>query len=140
MIASPALAVEMLFPGANWADSTADPMAQKVDPDALASAAENVDLNQVGSQVTLRHADLAALPEAGPPPADVVAANLTAGVLVRHADIIRGAAVPGGTIVVSGVLRDQADAVVAAFEADGVRRLVCRDVEDEWVALTLRND
>jgi ribosomal protein L11 methyltransferase len=115
-------------------------LAVDCDPDALASAAENVDLNDVGDQVTLRLADLATLSAAGLPPADVVLANLTAGVLARHADAIRGTAVPGGTIVVSGVLRDQADGVTAAFEADGVRRLVGRDAEDEWVSLTLRNE
>lgn len=109
------------------------------DPDALASARDNVARNGVGDRVTLHRADLAELAGTNLAPADLVLANLTAGVLTRHADAIRACAAPGGTIVLSGVMTDQADAVVAAFEADGVPRLVSREAEDEWVALVLRN-
>ncbi len=110
------------------------------DPDALASARDNIARNGVSDHVTLHRADLADLTDTGLAPADIVLANLTAGVLVRHADAIRALAVPGGTLVLSGVMTDQADAVVAVFEADGVRRLVSRESEDEWVALVLKNE
>jgi len=110
------------------------------DPDALASARHNVAQNGVGDRVELRLADLAGLAAADREPAGVVLANLTASVLERHADAIRRLAAPGGTLVLSGLMSDQANAVVAAFEADGVGRLVSREEEDEWVVLTLRND
>ena len=109
------------------------------DADALASARDNVAENRVGGRVALRQAALADLAGAELAPADVVLANLTAGVLTRHADAIRALAAPGGTLVLSGVTVDQADAVVAAFEADGIRRLTSRESEDEWVVLVLRN-
>jgi ribosomal protein L11 methyltransferase len=110
------------------------------DADALASARDNVDRNGVGDRVTLHHTDLAGLAGLDLAPAAVVLANLTAGVLVRYADAVRALAAPGGTLVLSGVTTDQAAAVLAAFEADGVRRLVSREREDGWVALVLRND
>jgi ribosomal protein L11 methyltransferase len=110
------------------------------DPDAIASARENLRLNGLEGRVALHEADLARL-DALPllHPADVVLANLTAGVLRRSADAIRRRSVPGGTIVVSGVLAGQARAVVAAFEADGVSRLVSREDEEEWTGLVFRN-
>ena len=91
------------------------------DPDALASARENLRLNGLDGRVALHEADLARLAALHLPAADVVLANLTAGVLERFADAIRRQTAPGGTIVVSGVMADQAAAVVAAFEADGVQ-------------------
>lgn len=109
------------------------------DPDALASARDNVAANGVGERVALCRADLAELAGADLAPADVVVANLTAGVLARYADAIRALAAPGGTLVLSGLTADQAGAIAAAFEADGVRRLVSRQTEDEWVALVLAN-
>lgn len=109
------------------------------DADALASARDNVARNGVEARVRLHHADLADLAGAGLAPADVLVANLTAAVLAGRADAIRALAVPGGSLVLSGVMTDQTDEVVAAFEADGVRRLVSREREDEWVALLLRN-
>jgi ribosomal protein L11 methyltransferase len=109
------------------------------DPDALASARENLDLNGIADRVTLHQADLAALAALGLPRADVVVANLTAGVLDRYADAIRRQTAANGTILLSGVTRDQAAAVVAAFEADGVRRVESQEDEEEWVGLTLVN-
>jgi ribosomal protein L11 methyltransferase len=109
------------------------------DPDALASARENLRLNGLEGRLALHEADLAGLARLHLPAADVVLANLTAGVLERFADAIRRQTAPGGTIVVSGVLADQAAAVVWAFEADGVRRVESRESEDEWVGLTFRN-
>ena len=46
---------------------------------------------------------------------------------LRYAD---GCVAPDGAIVVSGVTTDQAAAVVAAFEVDGIRRLIEREDEE----------
>ncbi len=114
-------------------------LAVDCDPDALASARENLRLNGLEDRVALHEADLARLATLRLPRADVVLANLTAGVLERFADAIRQQTVPGGTIVVSGVTADQAAAVVAAFEIDGISRLAAREDEEEWVGLIFRN-
>ncbi len=117
----------------------ADVTGVDCDPDALASARENLRLNGFEGRIALHEADLARLDALPLRPADVVLANLTAGVLQRFADAIRRRTVPGGTIVVSGVLAGQAPAVAAAFEIDGVSRLASREDEEEWVGMVFRN-
>ena len=112
------------------------------DPDALANARENVDLNRVGDRVALYAADLAEIDRLQFALADVVLANLTAAMLERHADALGRLLAPGGTLIVSGVMRDQVSLVAAAFQQDPARRLpvVETDHEDDWVALTLRRE
>lgn len=106
------------------------------DPEALASARDNLTLNGLSSQVVLAESDLSALPGLGIPPADVVVANLTAAVLERHAEVLCRQLTEGGILIVSGVTTDQAAAVKARFEIDGHLRLATCDDEDDWVALT----
>ena len=99
------------------------------DPDALLNARENVARNGV-STVEVREADVTALDA---PPAHVVLANLTAAVLQRTANTIRGHVAAGGVAVVSGFGPDALASVCAAF---GGR--VSRSVQEgDWVAATL---
>jgi ribosomal protein L11 methyltransferase len=66
---------------------------------------------------------------------DVVTANLTGALLIRTAVEIQDAVRSGGTIIVSGVLNDEREDVVRAFESTpvGLERS-----EDEWVCLTMK--
>ena len=98
------------------------------DPDALQAARDNVARNQV--DVDLRARDLRCdRLEA----ADVVLANLTGSMLERAAPELAALA-RGGTLIVSGLLAEEADTIRAAFSAyaSGVRR----DDEDGWVAFS----
>lgn len=79
------------------------------DPDALVAARDNVARN--GVHVELREFDLQ---KDRLPPADVLLANLTGGILRRGASELAAAA-RGGTIVLSGLLVAEADLVRAAF-------------------------
>lgn len=117
-------------------------VAVDCDPDALASARENVDLNGVGDRLTLCAADLADIDRLRLDPADVVLANLTAGVLERHADALGRLVAPGGSLIASGVMSDQVPAVAAAFQNDPALTVTVTrtDREDDWVALTLRRE
>ncbi len=99
------------------------------DPDAIKSADENLPLNPGLDRVTFRLFDLTREPL---PTAPVVAANLTGALLCRSAALLGGVVAPGGTLILSGILDSERDAVVAAF--DGLR-LVQETREDEWVAL-----
>lgn len=101
------------------------------DPDALRNAEDNVALNAVANAVALRVADLASFASE---PAPVVTANLTAGVLERHAARLRALVAPGGALIVSGFSAVEADHVAGAFDV----RVERRAVEGEWVALLLR--
>jgi len=101
------------------------------DPDAVDAARENLVRNHANG-VTLQVADFRQLPIAS---ADVVTANLTGGLLVRGADVLSRAVAPGGSLIVSGILRDEEADVLAAF--DGALTLAERLTEDEWVGARL---
>lgn len=113
-----------------------DVVAIDSDPDALQSAAENIGLNSAEAVVQPRLADLGA---DGPSLAasgrfDLVVANLTGAVLERYADVLAELVAPGGSLIVSGCLTEEAAGVERAFETRGLRRSG-RDHADEWVAL-----
>jgi ribosomal protein L11 methyltransferase len=96
------------------------------DPDALASAAENVELNKVGDRVELREADVCGLYVTAP----VVLANLTGALLERLADQIGRLVEPGGHLIATG-FTDTETTVLPALE----KRLTRVGVksEAEWV-------
>jgi ribosomal protein L11 methyltransferase len=96
---------------------------------AIDESDRNARANYV--QLELRHADLR---RDAAPVADVVAANLTAPLLRAVVAEWKGAGERPGTLVASGVLRDEADGVAAAFADSGLterKRLVSGD----WAAL-----
>jgi ribosomal protein L11 methyltransferase len=99
------------------------------DPDAVESARENLALNGVAEGIDLRVADFRSLPAIA---ADVVTANLTGGLLIRGADLLAASVGPGGTLVISGVMLEEEDTVVAAFTP--TLALAGRVTEDEWMA------
>ena len=70
-------------------------------------------------------------------PYDLVFANILARPLVTLAQPIRGALKPGGTAILSGLLRSQERLVRAAYLARGFT-LVSRIHRDAWAALVLR--
>ena len=96
---------------------------------ALAETQRNARAN--GVEVAVARVDLRREPA---PVADVVAANLTAGLCEAVAGGWAPAGTRPGSAIVSGVLREQADGVAAALAAAGLeeRRRV---VGGEWAAL-----
>jgi ribosomal protein L11 methyltransferase len=79
------------------------------DPQALLATRENAERNSVERQVqTLQ-------PEASLASADVLLANILAGPLIEFALLFQTLVRPGGHVVLSGILADQADAVSAAY-------------------------
>ena len=68
---------------------------------------------------------------------DLVFANILLGPLLRFAAPMAKLAAPGARIVLSGLLRPQANAVIAAYRAQGLA-LERRAVLDDWVTLVLR--
>jgi ribosomal protein L11 methyltransferase len=101
------------------------------DPDAIQAADENLVLNPGPWHLRFEVADLMA---AGLEPADVVTANLTGALLVRSAGLLARAVVPGGVLILSGILAPEEDAVLRAFAGFMLRS---RDQEEEWVGLVL---
>lgn len=113
-----------------------DVVAIDSDPDALQSAAENIGLNRADAVVQPRLADLgvdgASLAASGR--FDLVVANLTGAVLERHASVLADLVAPGGSLIVSGCLAEEAASAERAFENHGLERF-WREAADEWVAL-----
>jgi len=102
------------------------------DPDAIHSARENLALNPRACRTSFALADLMT---AALPPADLVTANLTGAQLVRAAGALSGAVRPGGTLILSGILAGERDAVRRAF---GAADVIMEGRETDWVLLALK--
>ena len=97
------------------------------DPDAVRNANENAEANGLGALFS--DGDLSVPGTAAP--ADVVAANVLAPVLVRFAREVGALVNPGGRLILSGILDEQYDEVRAAYAALGFTELSNRLV-GEW--------
>jgi len=107
------------------------------DPTAITIARANAAHNGVAERIAFHTADLNAMTGWGP--AAVIVANILAPVLIEHADRLIKAlsSAPAARLILSGILLDQADEVLEAFEAaDFV--LVDRIDLGDWTTLCLR--
>jgi ribosomal protein L11 methyltransferase len=101
------------------------------DEDAIQSARDNLALNPSATHTSFEQRDLTSAPL---PKADVITANLTGALLVRAAPALLAATHRGGTIVLSGILTEEGDAVRRAFTAADV---IEERQEAEWQCLRL---
>jgi ribosomal protein L11 methyltransferase len=98
------LAIAALALGARRAFAVDD------DDQALEAAARNAELNGLSDAIWIGHPDdLPALT------VDLIAANIVANTLMGLAGTFAGRVRPGGAIVLSGILPEQADSVQSAF-------------------------
>ena len=106
-------------------------LAVEVDPMACEAARENVELNDVRDRVQVLEAT--ATPErlAEWGPARGVVANIESGILKPLMEGLAGAVEPGGWLILSGILQEERDEMVAAAQSAGVR-LEEEDREGEW--------
>jgi ribosomal protein L11 methyltransferase len=101
------------------------------DPQALEATLENAARNGVTDLVQYL------APEAyAENSAEIVLANILAGPLVELAPVLLGSTKPGGTIVLSGILKEQAWMVADAYQADCHN--ICQHELEGWVRLTIR--
>ncbi len=117
---------------AAWRLGASDIEALDYDEDAVVNARENLRLNGAESAITLRQADLTVEPVA---PGDVVTANLTGAMLISQAPSIGALVRPGGTLIVSGFLAAEVDAICSMFTPE--LTWVDEAVEDAWRSLRL---
>jgi ribosomal protein L11 methyltransferase len=121
---------------AAWKLSAASVVALDFDADAITSAVECAELNDVSDLIDIRQADLEREATVEGQPFSLILANLTGGMLVRLAARLCDLLLPGGTLIVSGVTLEEEDAVTRAFEEQGAT-VTARRAEDEWVGLRL---
>jgi ribosomal protein L11 methyltransferase len=105
------------------------------DPDAVTIARDNARLNDVAMELDV--CDLANNDRR----ADLVVANILAPVLIRHAEVIARAVLPGpdSALVISGILEAQYPGVLAAFERLGFHEQASLTIEG-WRSGWLRRD
>lgn len=112
-------------------------IASDIDPVAVEVAAANANANGVADRVQCIEAtgfDHPLIAEAAP--YDLVFANILKGPLIALAPDMRSHMSSGGHAILSGILNEQADDVIAAYAAQGFR-LVHRDVLGEWTTITI---
>jgi len=103
------------------------------DPQALIATAANAALNDAAETLFVGAPEL--MPAAT---VDVLAANILAGPLVELAPTFADRLVPGGMLVLSGILVPQAERVAAAY-APHVEKIVQAE-RDGWIRLTGRRN
>lgn len=115
-----------------------DVIASDIDPVAVDVALANAAANGVGDRVAcveaagFDHPDLAANA-----PYDLVFANILKGPLIDLAVPMARHVAPTGHVILSGILNDQAEAVIDAYATAGFT-LCDRRIIGDWTTLTLR--
>ena len=120
---------------------TAKAIATDIDQIAVDVSEENAKINGVRlghgpGELLLATADGMDHPLiAARAPFDLLIANILAGPLIELAPAFAKSVVPGASVVLAGLLDTQADAVIAAYEAEGMK--VVERGDGEWCVLVL---
>jgi ribosomal protein L11 methyltransferase len=112
-------------------------IASDIDPVAVEVAEANARANDVVAKLRCIEAEGFEHPElAAAAPYDLIFANILKGPLISLAPAMRAHMADGGYAILSGILNEQADDVIAAYAAEGFR-LVARDRLGEWTTITI---
>lgn len=111
-----------------------------IDMESVKNSRENADLNGIGEELMLGQGSVTEILQGNFPfkSAPLVVANILAPVLIRLfdaglADLIQ----PNGEIILSGILDHQAESVIEAGQAKGLKRGDIRQMKD-WVAISMK--
>jgi len=109
--------------------------AIELDADAIPDAEKNVVHNGVADRVHVFEADAGALlPLVAP--VDVVLANIISSVLIELMPVIGAALQPGGAAILSGILREERETMLAVLDAHGWT-VIEEDAEDIWWSVSI---
>ncbi len=129
-----AFAALALWPDARVIATDIDPVAVQVSLDN--AVVNHIPLGTGRGMIQLVVADGMESPLlAERAPFDLIIANILAGPLIDLAPAIAAGAAPGAALILAGLLDTQADAVIAAYEARGMR--VNERGSGEWCVLVL---
>jgi len=101
---------------------------------SVLNARENIDRNHVSDGIVLEQIDLHAKVL---PSVDGIAANLYRHLVIPYSGDFVKATSPGGTIIISGILKYDAQDIVDAFAAHGCTQIERLD-ETEWCAIAFK--
>ena len=112
-------------------------LAGDIDPVAVEVAAANAVANDLSGRVICLEATGFDHPQIlAAAPFDLVFANILKGPLIDLAPDVAANLVPGGYAILSGILTEQADDVVAVYAQNGLTLSLREDI-GEWSTLTL---
>lgn len=101
------------------------------DPDAVTAAAENVARNRLSDRITVSGRDVTSLKDSF----DLIVANITHDILTELAETITNLLVPGGYLVLSGILKvGQEDSIRKVYTGKGLN-FIKSVTGNEWAAL-----
>lgn len=107
-------------------------LALDLDPLAVRVAGENVRQNDLADVVAVSEASIEDLGD--PEGFDIVIANIVADPIIAHAADILARLRPGGSTLVSGIIDQREESVIAALQSAGLR--ISRAAsEDDWRAI-----
>jgi len=118
-------------------------LASDIDPVSIDVTEENAGMNGVAVGAGAGEVLLVAAPGVDHPlitglaPYDLVIANILAGPLIELAPSLSAQLAEGGSLILAGLLESQADRVIAAYRAQGLRLAAHAD-HGEWPTLHLR--
>lgn len=122
-------------------------LALDLDPVAVVSATENVELNKLVNEVTVVQSDLLQVLKMSVKgdrkdlgvvlPVDLVVANILADIILLFIDDVYEALKPGGIYITSGIIGQKAAEVELALENAGFQLLQTNEDQD-WVAIVAR--
>ncbi|WP_420558238.1 50S ribosomal protein L11 methyltransferase [Roseovarius sp.] len=119
-----------------WPEATI--LASDIDAVAVEVAEVNVAANDLVGRVSCLEAEGLDDPGiAGAAPFDLVFANILKAPLIALAPGITAALKPGGRVILSGILNEQADEVAAVYTEAG-NSVVSRDQIGEWTTIMTR--
>ena len=105
-------------------------VAIELDHDAIGNAEENIRVNGVAAEVTVLEGDaMTLLPLVAP--VGLILANIISSVLLDLLPVIRDSLSPGGNAILSGILLEEREKMVAAVTAAGWG-IVSEDTEEGW--------
>lgn len=106
-----------------------------IDECAVEASEQNLKLNDVtNAQVFLKN-----LLDDNTVKGDVIVANIMAEVLIAFASGLKNNLNAGGTVILSGILTDRLDKVVASYTAEGFT-LLKTNIKGEWAAIALKGN
>jgi len=112
-------------------------VATDIDPLATNKAVENARINRAAPYMRIATGNgFRAAHVAGGAPYDLIFANILAGPLMRLMPGIRAHVAPGGNAILSGLLDEQANGILAMARTHGLR-LVRRSALEGWITLIL---
>ena len=110
-------------------------LALDIDPDAVEVARENLVLNEMSDRIECGTTPLESLTEKF----DIILANILAEELVRLAPYLADRLLPGGSLILSGILAEKEPLVRQGFAQQSLH--YCQTASDgEWVAMLYRNE